>query len=180
LIPTIFSGKIRAQLLSRLLVNPSVKVHLRQLERELNVSSNTVRLELNKLAEIKLIQEVETTNGRIKKFSANKKHPLFTELRSIVLKNLGIDQLLETVLSRLGELEQVYLTGTIAEGKPSIFIDLILVGKFDRDYLNNLIIKSEGLINKKIRVAVYSPEEFSEDMLSEITNVKIFDHGELE
>ena len=45
----LFSGKIRVALLTKLLLNPVSKVYLRGLERDLGVSSNTVRLELNKL-----------------------------------------------------------------------------------------------------------------------------------
>ncbi|MEN9385918.1 MAG: hypothetical protein RLZZ185_659, partial [Bacteroidota bacterium] len=39
-------------LLTKLLLNPASRVYLRGLERDLGVSSNTVRLELNKLQEM--------------------------------------------------------------------------------------------------------------------------------
>ena len=45
------------QLLTKLLLNPASTVYLRGLERDLGVSSNTVRLELNKLSDMQLIQE---------------------------------------------------------------------------------------------------------------------------
>jgi len=66
LIDQLFSGKIRLKLLARLLLNPGSQVYLRQLERDLQVSSNTVRLELNKLYEMKLINVVETEESKIK------------------------------------------------------------------------------------------------------------------
>lgn len=53
LLDQLFTGKIRLKLLARLLLNPSSQVYLRQLQKDLNVSSNTVRLELNKLSEMK-------------------------------------------------------------------------------------------------------------------------------
>ena len=53
----IFTGKIRVKLLTKLLLNPPSNVYLRGLERDLGVSSNTVRLELNKLSDMQLIQE---------------------------------------------------------------------------------------------------------------------------
>ena len=63
----IFTGKIRVQLLTKLLLNPASTVYLRGLERDLGVSSNTVRLELNKLSDMKLIQEhTETINTKTK------------------------------------------------------------------------------------------------------------------
>ena len=110
LIDQLFSGKIRLKLLARLLLNPSSQVYLRQLERDLNVSSNTVRLELNKLSEMKLISTVEAEESKIKKYIANTFHPLYSNLRSIILKYVGVDQLLEEVFYKLGELDEVFLT----------------------------------------------------------------------
>ena len=70
LIDQLFSGKIRLKLLARLFLKPGSKVYLRQLERDLQVSSNTVRLELNKLSEMKLINVVEAEESKIKKYIA--------------------------------------------------------------------------------------------------------------
>ncbi len=97
MIDQLFSGKIRLKLLARLLLNPGSQVYLRQLERDLQVSSNTVRLELNKLSEMKLINAVKTEESKIKKYIANTVHPLYSNLRSIILKYVGVDQLLEEV-----------------------------------------------------------------------------------
>ena len=64
----IFTGKIRVQLLTKLLLNPASTVYLRGLERDLGVSSNTVRLELNKLSDMQLIQEqVDDENTKTKR-----------------------------------------------------------------------------------------------------------------
>jgi hypothetical protein len=174
-IDTLFSGKIRAKLLSRLLVNPNTMVHLRQLSRELNVSSNTVRIELNKLKEASIISEVDTNNGSIKKYTADTSHPLFEELRSILLKYLGIDQLLEVIFEKIGNLEKVFITGDLAQGKPAVIIDLVLVGDIDRDYFNSLVFKAEELLKKKIRAAIYSSLEFKMEVLDGVHHLLVFD-----
>jgi len=63
----LFSGKIRVALLTKLLLNPVSKVYLRGLERDLGVSSNTVRLELNKLQEMHLIRvQADEENAKVK------------------------------------------------------------------------------------------------------------------
>lgn len=170
----LFSGKIRIKLLARLFLNPAAQVYLRQLERELQVSSNTVRLELNKLAEMKLISTVVAEEGKIKKYEANTSHPLFINLRSIILKYVGVDQLIEEVFYQLGELEEVFLTGEIAEGKTAPFIDLVLVGNLDRVFLDQLLNRAERLLNKKIRIALYTPSEFDLSILDGIQYVSIF------
>ena len=131
---------------------------MRGLERDLGVSSNTVRLELNKLSDMQLIQEhTATINTKTKHYTVNIKHPMFKSLRGVILQHVGLDQIIENVLDKLGNVDEVYLTGDLALGKNSPFVDLVLVGDIDKAYLYNLIEKAEILINKKniLLFAVY-------------------------
>jgi hypothetical protein len=165
----IFTGKIRVQLLTKLLLNPSSTVYLRGLERDLGVSSNTVRLELNKLSEMQLIQEhVETTKTKTKHYTVNTNHPMFKSLRGVILQHVGLDQIIENVLDKLGNVDEVYLTGDLALGKNSPFVDLVIVGDIDKAYLFQLIEKAEKIVDKKIRVALYQPHEFTEKKLKDV------------
>ena len=167
----LFNGKIRIQLLTKLLLNPASKVYLRGLERDLGVSSNTVRLELNKLFDLKLIEASEDfDNSKVKYYSINQSHPLFQSMRGIILQFVGLDQIMDKILNKVGNLEQVFLTGDLAEGKNTSFVDLVLVGDVDKTYLYQLIEKIEPLIQKKIRVALISPLEYSLGMLDNVDN----------
>ena len=162
----IFSGKIRIALLTKLLLNPASKVYLRGLERDLGVSSNTVRLELNKLQEMHLIEAQEySDNTKVKNYVVNQGHPMFKTLRSIIMQFVGLDQIVDQIIKKLGNLDQVYLTGDLAEGKNSPFVDLVIVGNVDKVYMNHLIEKVEPLISKKIRVGLFKPTDFSEDLM---------------
>ena len=58
-IESYFKGKISAKLMTRLFLNPLNTVYLRGLEKEFGVSSNTVRVELNKLSAVQLIEVVD-------------------------------------------------------------------------------------------------------------------------
>ena len=165
----LFSGKIRVRLLTKLLLNPASKVYLRGLERDLGVSSNTVRLELNKLSEMQLIEvQEEGENAKLKQYSVNTKHPLFVSLRSIILQYVGLDQIVEQIIQKLGNVNKVYLTGDLAHGKNSTFVDLVLVGDIDKPYLYKLIEKVEPLIGKKIRVGLFTANEFNEEHLKDL------------
>jgi hypothetical protein len=171
LLEQLFNGKIRIQLLTKLLLNPASKVYLRGLERDLGVSSNTVRLELNKLFDLKLIEASEDfDNSKVKYYSINQSHPLFQSMRGIILQFVGLDQIMDKILNKVGNLEQVFLTGDLAEGKNTSFVDLVLVGDVDKTYLYQLIEKIEPLIQKKIRVALISPLEYSLGMLDNVDN----------
>ena len=153
------------------MLNPASKVYLRGLERDLGVSSNTVRLELNKLFDLKLIEASEDfDNSKVKYYSINQSHPLFQSMRGIILQFVGLDQIMDKILNKVGNLEQVFLTGDLAEGKNTSFVDLVLVGDVDKTYLYQLIDKIEPLIQKKIRVALISPLEYSLGMLDNVEN----------
>ena len=165
----IFSGKIRIALLTKLLLNPASKVYLRGLERDLGVSSNTVRTELNKLQDMHLIEAQEDSeNTKVKNYVVNQGHPMFNTLRGIIMQFVGLDQIVDQIIKKLGNLDQVYLTGDLAEGKNSPFVDLVIVGEVDKPYLYQLIEKAEPLVQKKIRVGVYNCGEFKSNILENI------------
>jgi hypothetical protein len=85
--------------------------------------------------------------------------------------------LVEEIFYKLGEIDEVFLTGEFANGIETPFIDLVLVGDIDRDYLHKLVERAEKLLNKKIRMAIYSKKEFTPSLLENIQHVSIFNGG---
>ena len=163
----LISSKTRIKLLVRFFFNPQTKSYLRQLAKEFDVSTNSVREELNQLTKTKLLKSQKS--GRQVFYAANTKHPLFADLKSMVSKVMGIDQVVDGIVTRLGHLERAYLIDDYAEGKDTGIIDLILVGKIDHFHLNDLTQKTEKYIKRKIRFLVLSDEEF-EDVFIKIKN----------
>jgi hypothetical protein len=148
----------RVKLLMRLFLNPHARSYLRELAREFSVSTNAVREELNHLSRTDLVKVKK--EGRNVFYSANTEHPLFPELRSMVQKVMGIDQVIDGIVQRLGKLERAYLIDDYAEGKDTGIIDLILVGNINSHHLSDLTQKTERYINRKIRTLALSHEEF--------------------
>ena len=156
----LIASKTRIKLLIRFFFNPKTQSYLRELAKEFNISTNSVREELNQLTRTKLLKAEK--NGRHVFYTANKEHPLFPELRSMVSKVMGIDQVIDSIVSRLGDLERAYLLDDYAEGKDTGIIDLMLVGNIDQYHLNDLSRKTERYINRKIRTLVLSRNEYDE------------------
>ena len=152
-------------------------MYLRGLERDLGVSSNTVRVELNKLQEMHLIHvQEDPAQSKVKNYVVNQEHPLFTGMRGIIMQFVGLDKIADQIIKKLGNLDQVYLTGDLAEGRNAPFVDLVLVGNVDKPYLYQLIEKVEPLIKKKIRVGVYKEVEFTDEMKQQIgVNLSMLD-----
>jgi predicted transcriptional regulator len=141
----------------RFFLNTRARSYLRELAKEFNVSTNAVREELNQLTQTQLLKAEK--NGRSIFYSANPEHALFPELRSMVQKVMGINQVIDGIVQRLGNLEKAYLISDYAEGKDTGIIDILLVGTIDDYHLNDLTRKTERYIGRKIRYVVLDSEE---------------------
>lgn len=154
----LITSKMRVKIIMRLFLNPEQNSYLRELADEFKVSPSHVKGELDQLHQAELL--VSKKKGRQILFSANQKHPVFNELQSMVKKALGMDHIIDSIVSRLGNLEKALLIDDYAEGKDSGIIDLVLIGDIDRANLQDLTIKAEKYIDRKIRSLVLSNDEF--------------------
>ena len=159
LIKTLITSKTRVKLLLKFFLNPQNSAYLRGLSEELEESTNAVRLELNRLESANMLNSSRIGNKKI--FTVNKLHPLFKDVNQIVRKYLGIDVVIDNILKGLGEPIKIYLTGELAEGRNCDLVDIILVGKINKNYLTDVIEKTEKIIERKIRYIAYTEEEFS-------------------
>ncbi len=154
----IITSKTRIKLLMRFFLNASSTAYLRELATEFGVSTNGIREELKQMVDSKLMKCQK--NGRHILYQANEDHPLFPELRIMVQKSLGMNEIVESVLTRLGELEEAYLIDDYAVGRDTGIIDLLLVGNINEYHLNDLSRKTERYISRKIRSLVLTLDEF--------------------
>ena len=163
LLTGIISSKTRIKLLVRLFYNPQTRSYLRELAKEFNVSTNAIREELNLLRSTNLLKSEKS--GRLVYYMANPDHPLFEDLKSMVGKVMGIDQVVDGIIHRLGDLEKAYLIDDYAEGKDTGIIDLLLVGDIDEHHLTDLTRKTERYVKRKIRSLVLNPNEHERYLL---------------
>jgi len=171
MIETLISSKTRIKLLLKFFLNSNTEGYLRGLEAEFGESSNAIRIELNRFEKAGMLKSALKGNKKI--FSANTQHPLYSEIHNILLKYIGFDKILDNVVSRLGNVEKVYVSGDFAEGKDSSIIDLIFVGKVDKIYLMQLVEKVEKLIMRKIRYIIYEEGKAVREELNNLKTKKI-------
>jgi predicted transcriptional regulator len=160
MLDTLISSKTRLKLLLKFFLNSRSSAYLRGLECEFGESTNAIRLELNRFESAGLLETHMKGNKKI--YQANTKHPIFPDIQNILKKFIGIDQIVDKVVSRLGEIERVYITGDFANGTDSQVIDLLIIAsKLNRTYLTELIEKTESLIHRKIRYINMDPDEYN-------------------
>ena len=144
---------------------------MRGLESEFGESTNAIRVELNRLEGAGLLSSIREGNKKL--YRANSGHPLYGDIHNIILKETGIDRVIEKVIHRLGNLMQVYLTGDFARGHDSQIIELILVGNgIDLEYLSRKIDQAEELVGRKLACMVVGTNNIRE-------HLREFDPGEL-
>ena len=154
----LFTSKTRIRVLLKLFLNPQVSCYLRELSTEFGLSPNALKTELDSLSNAGYLTRKQS--GRSVFFQANKKHPFFPEISSIVRKSLGIDSLIEEVAKSLGSLEAVYILDDYAQGKDLGLIDVLVVGEVDKTRLDELRRIAESKVGRKVRVMDVTPDEF--------------------
>lgn len=158
MLDSIITSKTRLKLLIKFFVSSANKGYLRGIAEEFNESTNAIRKELNQLSEAGYLSKSQENNKIY--YKANIKHPLFSSLQNLVRTFLGIDQAIDQVLDRAGDIEEVALLGDYAKGMDSGTIEILVKGnKIDSAYLLQLSGKTEKLLNKKIILYLDKPEE---------------------
>lgn len=156
----LLTSKTRARLLLKLFLNPEVRSYLREIASELNVSPAAVKGELDHLSEAGYLEKEK--KGRSVLFRANTKHPFYPELHSIARKHLGIDRILDHLMTMLAPIDSVYLLDDYALGKDSGLIDILIVGDPDRAKLEDVRARMESKIARQLRVHVVNAHIFSQ------------------
>ena len=156
MLEAIISSKTRIKLLLKFFLNVNSSGYLRGLAQEFDESSNGIRLELNRFENSGLLNSYYEGNKKF--YKSNTNHPLFTEIHSIVMKYVGLDKVIETIVDRLGNLKKAYVVGDFARGIDSTQIELVLIGELEIDYLNKLAIKAKKVVSREIIYSSYQSE----------------------
>ena len=149
MLDSLITSKTRLRLLIKFFLNIANKGYLNGLANEFGESTNSVRKELNNLSSAGYLEKYNENNKVV--YKANASHPLFKIIQKVVKKHLGIEEILETVLKRIGEVKKIMILGDYAEGIDSGHIEILIIGdKISEDYLRDITPKIEKKINRKV------------------------------
>ncbi|MBN3582556.1 winged helix-turn-helix transcriptional regulator [Algoriphagus aestuarii] len=152
MLESLVTSKTRIKLLLKFFAHAN-SGYLRSLAKEFDESTNSVRVELNRLTEAGLL--VSEEEGKTKLYKANKNHPFFNEITNMVSKFLGLDDLMERIVKRMGEVEKAYIVGDYALGIDSGTVNMILIGQnLDKEYLEFIKEKTFEKVQRKVDVTI--------------------------
>ena len=167
----LITSKTRLRLLVKFFISQANRGYLNGLATEMGESTNSIRKELNHLQGAGYLEKVKMDNKV--EYRANINHPLFDVMQKVVFKHLGLEDIVENVLERIGDVDKIILIGDYAKGNDSGLIEVFLIGQqLNMDYISQLERKIENLISRK--VSFYLASKF----LAEREHIVLFDSKE--
>ena len=121
----LFSSSVRADILALLLNSPEEKFYVREIATILGKNPSGVKRELDNLERMGILLSEKVANLRY--FRANTESPLFSELKNLIAKSLGLHGALKSVLRASG-VKLGFIYGDYPEGQTPAEINLFLVG----------------------------------------------------
>ena len=152
---SLITSKTRLRMLIKFFISAANKGYLNGLANEFNESTNSIRKELNNLSDAGYLLKSKQNNRII--YNADINHPLFKVLQKIVRQHLGLEEIVETVISRMGDLDIIALTGDYAKGFDSGVIEIVIIGdKVNKEYLENIRPKIRAKISREVEFIIDS------------------------
>jgi len=155
----LFTSSTRVKLLKLFFMNREREFYLRELSRITGENPNSIKRELENLKSIGLI--IERKRGNQKLYRVNKLCPIHEELRKIVLKTVGIGEVLRENLVKFG-VKFALIYGSFAQGEEvkDSDIDLLIIGDVDEEELIKIIKKLEEELSREINYILWNRKEF--------------------
>ena len=146
---SLITSKTRLRMLIKFFVSAANNGYLNGLASEFNESTNSIRKEVNNLSAAGYLLKSKENNRVV--YNANTSHPMFDVLQKIVRQHLGIEEIVETVIERIGDVDQIALTGEYANGIDSGNIEIVINGsKVNNEYLKNIKSKIKKKIGREV------------------------------
>ena len=159
-LPPLF-GKTRQALLS-LFFTRADEAHLQEsLIRLAALGRGTVQRELEFLARAGIVRR--TVRGRQVYFQANPDCPIYSELRGLIVKTVGVADALRVALAPLAERIRVaFIYGSIARGaeRRASDVDAMVIGDVAFAEMAEAFAGAQKEIGREVNASVYPPAEF--------------------
>jgi len=153
-------------------------LHLRELERRAGLDSRGLLRELHAMRDAGILTAKRV--GRQVIYRLNPSCPIHGELRSIVLKTVGLGDVLREALSPFAErIDLAYVYGSLASGEASAQsdVDVMVVGNVTLRELSSPLRDAGSLLRREINPILYQPKEYREALNTENTFVSRVHEG---
>ena len=165
----------KGEILNILFNNPEKKFFLSEISKILGRKPGNYKKYIDDFVEEGIL--LEERKGNMRFFWLNKEYSLYNEIKLIVLKTIGVASDLKKIIDKIKGIKLSFIFGSYATNKfnSNSDIDLLIVGKFDKDKFVNEITLLENKINRDINYHIYSKDDIFEKLKNDNTFInKIF------
>ena len=162
MLEALLGSKLRSKVLGWLFTHPDERYFVRQLTSLVKEDSTNVSRELSRLEKAGIL--VSTIEGKHKYYQANHQSPLFDELHGLMLKTVGVADIIKKALEpRMADIKLAFIFGSLAKKSENRFsdIDLLVAGNITFGEVCDLISTAEGTLNRELNPVVYTLSEFN-------------------
>jgi predicted nucleotidyltransferase len=160
----LFRGS-RKSILALLYSHADEQFYLREITHRARTGIGATQRELRQLSEAGLIQSIR--RGHQIYYQANRKNPIFAELKSILAKTSGIRDILHEVLAPLADrIKLAFVYGSIARGDEGAAsdVDLMIVGDLSFADVVSALSQSEAKLGREVNPTVFGSSEFGKKL----------------
>jgi DNA-binding transcriptional ArsR family regulator len=155
----LLSSRVRAEIFRLLFGLNAQELHLREMARQAGLSLGTVRQDLQKLVKLDLVKT--RRDGNRLYYRANPDHPLYPEIRKLVLKTSGLVEIFKRILDREG-IKVAFIFGSLASSRERAAsdVDLMVIGAGGLRRLSSWLAGAAEQIGREINPHFLTVEEF--------------------
>lgn len=155
----ILSSKVRAGIFRLLFGIQRRELHVREIERQTGFSIGAVRQELQKLVRMQLL--TTRRDGNRLYHRANVDHPIYPDIRNLILKTAGLVETLKRVLDK-DSIKVAFVFGSIAQNQEGARsdVDLMVIGKIGLRTLTGWLSGITEEVGRDINPHILSIKEF--------------------
>ena len=160
-IASIFAGKAVLALLRLFSLYPARDFYQRELCEAAGERLFLIQRALAKLLQAGLI--TQTSRGNRVYYRANQSHPAFEDLKTVIVKTVGLGDALRTQLASVANrIPVAFVYGSVARGEESATsdVDIMLIGDLTGKELSSIITPIKKLVNREINPTLYTPVQF--------------------
>lgn len=158
---SLFGSKLRAKILGWFFLHTDERYYVRQLSRLLNEDLANLSRELKKLEHLSIISC--SNLGSHKYYYINNKNPIFTELKGLIIKTVGLADLLKEAFNQ-SKIKFAFIYGSFAKEKQSLNsdVDLMIIGELAFSEVTVILEQVEKKIDREINPTVMDEIEMKE------------------
>jgi len=153
-------SRVRAEIFRVLFGLRGGELHLREIQRQTGFAIGTVRQDIEKLVELGIL--TRRKDGNRVYYAANEQHPLCADIRQLVLKTVGLADVLGSALES-DCIRCAFVFGSVANGTATAEsdIDLMVIGDIGLRKVSALLSGLSSRMGREINPHVMSPAEFN-------------------